>query len=249
MSEVVNGGDPDALAAEFVLGTLDSDERAHAQSLLGADEEFQATVKVWERRLGELHLMVEPVEPDGQIWERIKAKLPQPDTVVKDPLAAVPEPAPDHPAAIEAPAEIPASPTEKPGETATEETPGSSTVDAMAAPAQSPLPAPDPAAASKPASTDLLVVPGATKSVALEMRHQTAALERRVGRWRAFALLMTVLVAAVAALLGLWRFAPELLPAEMQQREVMRRMGLELPNSPPAPPVRRTAPPTSQFDE
>ena len=78
MSEVVNGGDPDALAAEFVLGTLDSDERAHAQSLLGADEEFQAKVKVWERRLGELHLMVEPVEPDGQIWERIKAKMPQP---------------------------------------------------------------------------------------------------------------------------------------------------------------------------
>jgi len=32
-------------------------------------------VRVWERRFGELHLMVEPVEPDGKTWQRIKNKL------------------------------------------------------------------------------------------------------------------------------------------------------------------------------
>jgi anti-sigma-K factor RskA len=76
----VTGGDPthlDALAAEYVLGTLDPDERNQARILLTSDENFAARVKLWERRLGELHLMVEPVEPDGRIWQRIKAKMPE----------------------------------------------------------------------------------------------------------------------------------------------------------------------------
>jgi hypothetical protein len=68
----------DALAAEYVLGTLDFDERTQAQALLVIDPEFVAKVRLWERRLGELHLMVEPVEPEGKIWERIKAKMPPP---------------------------------------------------------------------------------------------------------------------------------------------------------------------------
>ena len=78
MSERMNGADtPHVLAGEYVLGTLDGDERSQAQNLLAADGEFAAKVKVWERRLGELHLMVEPVEPDAAIWERIRAKLPE----------------------------------------------------------------------------------------------------------------------------------------------------------------------------
>ena len=62
MSEnVIDSADTDTLAAEYVLGTLDFDERNAAQSLLAQDAAFAAKVKVWERRLGELHLMVEPV--------------------------------------------------------------------------------------------------------------------------------------------------------------------------------------------
>jgi anti-sigma-K factor RskA len=72
-------GDLDTLAAEYVLGTLDGPERAQAQAVLGVDEAFAAKVRIWERRLGELHLMVEPVEPDGEIWERIKGKMPAPE--------------------------------------------------------------------------------------------------------------------------------------------------------------------------
>ncbi len=71
-------GDTDALAAEYVLGTLDGPERAQAQAMLGVDQAFAAKVRLWERRLGELHLMVEPVEPDGEIWHRIKSKVPEP---------------------------------------------------------------------------------------------------------------------------------------------------------------------------
>ena len=66
MSEDLIAGERDALAGEYVLGTLDANERAAAQGLLAANSEFAAKVRLWERRLGELHLMVEPVEPEGQ---------------------------------------------------------------------------------------------------------------------------------------------------------------------------------------
>src|SRR5262249_41978260 len=65
----------DALAAEYVLGTLDFDERTQARTLLDADQAFAAKVELWERRFGELHLMVEPVEPEAKVWARIKAKM------------------------------------------------------------------------------------------------------------------------------------------------------------------------------
>jgi hypothetical protein len=75
MSNFLIDEDTDLLAAEFVLGTLDSEERANAQSLLRMDHGFIAMVRIWERRFGELHLMVEPVEPDAKIFERVKAKI------------------------------------------------------------------------------------------------------------------------------------------------------------------------------
>ena len=75
MSNFLIDEDTDLLAAEFVLGTLDAEERANAQSLLRMDHGFIAMVRIWERRFGELHLMVEPVEPEAKIWQRIKAKI------------------------------------------------------------------------------------------------------------------------------------------------------------------------------
>jgi hypothetical protein len=84
-------GETEALAAEYVLGTLDFEERNGAESLRVRDPEFAAKVKIWERRLGELHLMVEPVEPDPEIWSRIAAKLPAPKPA--EPVSAAPAPA------------------------------------------------------------------------------------------------------------------------------------------------------------
>ena len=93
MSDVAH---TDALAAEYVLGTLDSDEREQARALLRTDAAFAVKVSQWERRLGELHLMVEPVEPDAGIWARIKSKMPeaQQRSNVRLPEAHIPEPAP-----------------------------------------------------------------------------------------------------------------------------------------------------------
>ena len=55
--------DRDGFAAEYVLGTLDTEERAQADALMLVDPVFSATVRQWERRLGELNVLVAPVEP------------------------------------------------------------------------------------------------------------------------------------------------------------------------------------------
>jgi anti-sigma-K factor RskA len=69
---MIQDEDNEALAAEYALGTLDADERAQAQARMEADVGFAAAVHSWERRLGELNVMVDPVEPPPRIWERIK---------------------------------------------------------------------------------------------------------------------------------------------------------------------------------
>lgn len=65
----------DALAAEYVLGTLNRDEREQATALLAIDAGFAAVARSWERRLGELNIMVEAVEPPPQIWTKIHAAV------------------------------------------------------------------------------------------------------------------------------------------------------------------------------
>ena len=67
--------DRDALAAEYVLGTLSAQEREEAEALLTEDAAFAETVRLWEHRLGELNVMVEAVEPPPDLWERIKSSI------------------------------------------------------------------------------------------------------------------------------------------------------------------------------
>lgn len=67
--------DRDALAGEYVLGTLDADERAQAEALIRDSAAFAALVADWERRLGELAALVEPVEPPPSTWEAIRQRL------------------------------------------------------------------------------------------------------------------------------------------------------------------------------
>jgi anti-sigma-K factor RskA len=67
--------DKDVLAAEFVLGTLDADDRANAQMLMAIDPGFADSVARWERRLGELHALVDTVEPAKSNWDWIKARV------------------------------------------------------------------------------------------------------------------------------------------------------------------------------
>ena len=59
--------DVDGFAAEYVLGTLNADERAEADALRLVDASFAAKVLEWERRLGELNVLVAPVEPSAAV--------------------------------------------------------------------------------------------------------------------------------------------------------------------------------------
>ncbi len=77
--------DRDALAAEYVLGTLSAAERDQAEALLAIDPGFAEIVRVWERRLGELNVMVEAVEPPLEVWDKIKAEVAEPDTPAPEP--------------------------------------------------------------------------------------------------------------------------------------------------------------------
>jgi len=294
----------DVLAAEYVLGTLDFEERMQARTLLDADEAFAAKVELWEHRFGELHLMVEPVEPEAAIWARIKAKVPEARQKMQPPAPEVPPPAlapttsePPSLDAIEATiseaattltseansaraAESAPAPTSEGNQMPASEAtpvpasevtsaPASEATSAPAsettlAPVSEPVPISDVAAALTPQATPpqtaavehvspAPVVPPA--AAALEAPSEaripviapaTAAVHRRMRRWRAFAILMTLVVAAVAALLAAWTFAPERVPPMLQPVELMRQIGVPLPSA-AAP--RRPAPPESQFDE
>ena len=315
----------DALAAEYVLGTLDLEERTRARTLLDADQAFAANVELWERRFGELHLMVEPVEPEAKIWARIKAKMsevrektqfPEPD--VAPPASAAPAAEPPSLDVIEAaisqatttltseaaaaaateatpvptsegtPVPIsegtpvptsegmPVPMSEGMQTSASEATPtpdseatpapaseatSAPASEAMSAPISDTTPAPTadatpaPIAAVEPESStpvvplpaaDAVEAPSEARTPAVEPATVVLVVHRRMRRWRAFAILMTLVVAAVAALLAAWRFLPDRVPPMLQPVDLMRQMGVALPAA-PAP--RRPAPPGSQFDE
>jgi hypothetical protein len=309
----------DALAAEYVLGSLDFEERARARNLLEADPTFAAKVQLWERRFGELHLMVEPVEPDSSIWVRIKAKLPEVEQGIRPPQPPLspptPAPAAEPPsldaieaaisqaattlsaeassaatqeAAPQSPSEVttvseamhvptseaaPQSPSEVTTVSETMPVPTSAAVvqppseattasEAMPVPAAetasaptaeaAPAPSPDVTRTSAVEAVPSPPVAPATAAAAPELvRDQTlesttAVVRRRLKRWQAYAIFMTLVVAAVAALLAAWRFAPDRVPPVLQPLEVMRQIGVTLPAG-PAP--RRPAPPESRFDE
>src|SRR5271154_2927673 len=64
-----------ALAAEYVLGTLDADERSQVETMMSVDRDFTGIVVAWEQRLGALNQMVGSVEPRPELWEKIKAAV------------------------------------------------------------------------------------------------------------------------------------------------------------------------------
>src|ERR1700689_5921189 len=78
----------DALAPEDGLGTLSADERQPAEACLTLDPGFATSVRMWERRLGELNVMVEAVEPPPELWDKIKAELSEVEPASEAPPAA-----------------------------------------------------------------------------------------------------------------------------------------------------------------
>lgn len=65
----------DALAGEYVLGTLSADERRAAEARYPSDRSFRMAVSAWERRLQPLADGAPPVAPPSDTFDRILARI------------------------------------------------------------------------------------------------------------------------------------------------------------------------------
>lgn len=85
-----------ALAAEYVLGTLDAEERTQVETMMTVDSGFRAVVEAWEVKLGGLNQMVDPIEPPAELWDRIRvaAGLSEPQLPLSLPEVSAPDVAP-----------------------------------------------------------------------------------------------------------------------------------------------------------
>ena len=63
---------PQMLAAEYVVGTLETDEAEAARARVVTDRAFAQEVHDWERRLFPLTALVAPVVPPPELWGRIE---------------------------------------------------------------------------------------------------------------------------------------------------------------------------------
>src|SRR3954447_5356 len=84
-----------ARAIEYALGTLDAEERAQVESMMSVDKDFTAIVRAWEYKLGVLNEMVASIEPNPEVWDRIKSATgvsqPQEPVVLPEVARPVPE--------------------------------------------------------------------------------------------------------------------------------------------------------------
>jgi hypothetical protein len=262
--------DTGLLAAEFVLGTLDSEERASAQALLQSDHNFIAMVRIWERRFGELHLMVEPVEPAAPVLDRVRTRLgiPAPsEPAASTPPDSAPLQAPnqDAPESLVPPVvaeEEPTSPMEVSADAALLPPQPPDAIAETPSPEAAPAPALDAAEtapATGPANEARVLEPTAKSEptppapiTAADRRGDIArSLARSRGRWRAFGTLMTLVVLAIGTLLAAWRFVPDRVPSGLRPSELMMWLGIEAVHSRPPPTAAAPAqgPPEPQFDE
>ena len=63
------------LAAELVLGVLDSTRRRDLQARADSDRAFAERVSYWERRFAPWLSDIQPVEPPARVWTRIGQRL------------------------------------------------------------------------------------------------------------------------------------------------------------------------------
>jgi anti-sigma-K factor RskA len=205
----------DAVAAEYVLGTLSADEREHAEALLAIDPGFADAVHMWERRLGELNVMVEAVEPPPPLWDKIRAQITDAAPASESSLPAI--------------ADV-ASIAQR------ETSSGDGQLSPMTEAASTVLPSSDeqpleqssalPAMGAAQSSSEAVAEPVAAVAAAKIERSAVVYLSRRVNFWRQ----MTMAAAAIAVLLAIFGAVAVMAPG---------RLGLKVA---PAPVAQGPAP-------
>jgi anti-sigma-K factor RskA len=232
--------DRDALAAEYVLGTLSAEEREQAEALLALDPGFAEIVRVWEHRLGELNVMVEAVEPPPELWDKIKTEIdstersdetnfgsqaaigepepqPMPTTLLQAASDGMPEPSLDLvPDLLSGRAED-LDVSERTKDFDVSERPAkdldeASLVSALASTLLSPTPT---------TRFDSRPPLQASASATPEVSSGADTLRRGVRRWRRLTLAMGAVAALLAAYVAIAQFAPGLIPAGRQSQPVL----------------------------
>lgn len=195
----------DTLAAEYVLGTLSAEEREHADALLSFDPGFEAAVRQWERRLGELNVMVEAVEPPTELWGKIK-----------DEVTSI---APAGEAKSFMPAGEPEffAPASEPELHLPRDLDDPATVAALAAD----LTSFDPATNSAPAATSEInptvsVASPAAEPEPVQRSADVIYLAARVRRWRRVSVAFGAVAALLALYVAVWQAAPEVIPEQLR---------------------------------
>jgi anti-sigma-K factor RskA len=81
--------DLQALAGEYVLGTLPASERREVEQRLPNDAALRAAVDAWEARLLPLTALAPPVDAPLSLWQRIELGIgPAPATAIRKPAPA-----------------------------------------------------------------------------------------------------------------------------------------------------------------
>ncbi|MES9991659.1 MAG: anti-sigma factor [Candidatus Thiodiazotropha sp.] len=63
------------LAGEYVLGTLEGEERIEFERLLRSDTQLQEEVEAWQRRMAPMLDTIEPVTPPEAVWDQISRRI------------------------------------------------------------------------------------------------------------------------------------------------------------------------------
>jgi anti-sigma-K factor RskA len=203
----------ESLAAEYVLGTLSADEREHAEALLTFDSGFEAAVRQWERRLGELNVMVEAVEPSAEVWDKIKKEVSP-----AEPVAAS-EPVPE----VEAPHVLDAPPAAA-GENLPRDLDSDETIAALASDLSALEGTPQPTerepvdAAIETPANDVTAAPPIVvpEPLRIERGADVIYLANRVRRWRRLTVVASAIAALLAVYVAVWQAAPDLIPPQLR---------------------------------
>jgi anti-sigma-K factor RskA len=72
----------DALAADYVIGTMRGGARRRFEALLPAHAELRRATNAWQERLMPLTAAIDAVQPSGDVWRRISDRLDRRKSVV-----------------------------------------------------------------------------------------------------------------------------------------------------------------------
>jgi anti-sigma-K factor RskA len=72
----------EALAADYVIGTMRGGARRRFEALLPAHVELRRATNAWQERLMPLTATIDPVQPPGEVWRRISDRLDRRKNVV-----------------------------------------------------------------------------------------------------------------------------------------------------------------------